>query len=415
MRILVLGGGLAGVTAAFYLARDGHQVSVLERHPEAASETSFANAGLLAPGHAYAWASPKAPGILLRSLFREDQAFRLRLGALPGMIGWGLKFLAQCTEARARANTVRKASLCRYAMECLHEVVAETGVEYDALARGNLYLYRSAKSFAAGVEHMGILRELGLELNVLEGEAITAVDPALGPALERIAGAVHAPADESGDPCTFTRELARWLAEERGVELRFGVELHALEATAGRIERVHTSAGALEAEAYVLALGCDSARLARPLGVRLPIYPVKGYSVTLPARAGAAVPALGGVDEDNLVAYCPLGERLRFTSTAEFAGYDRGWRESDFRAMLRAARELFPEAADYGQPSYWSCLRPMTPDGPPILGKSPVDNLYLCTGHGHMGWTWACGTGRILADVVAGRDPGIDLEGMTYR
>ena len=415
MRILVLGGGLAGVGAAYYLARDGHEVEILERHPHAASETSHANAGLLAPGHAYAWTSPQAPLTLLRSLVQPDQALRLQLAAVPGLWRWGLSFLAQCTNARARANTVRKVRLCRYSMECLREVIEESAIEYDRLARGNLYVYRTEASFAAGIEHMRLLQEQGVELRILERGDIGAVEPALAPVLDRVAGAVHSPGDESGDPCTFTRALARYCESRYGVTLTFGAALRGIEASAGRIDAVHTDAGVRRADLYLLALGCDSAAVARRIGVRLPIYPVKGYSVTLPARDGDGMPTMGGLDEDHLVAYAPRGSRRRLTGTAEFAGSGAGSRERAFATIFRVARELFPPAAYYAKPNYWSCLRPMTPEGPPILGPSPIANLHLCTGHGHMGWTWACGTGRIVADLVAGRDPGIDLEGMRYR
>ncbi len=415
MKVLVLGAGVIGVTTAYYLAKDGHQVTVIDRQSQAACETSFANASLIAPAHAYAWASPKAPGILWKSLFKPDQALRLKLRADPHMWWWCWLFLRQCTEERAGINTIRKLKLCVYSVECLDAVVAETGVEYDALRKGNLYLYRSTESFDKGVAHMGILQNQGLELKVLDSDAVAELEPVLAAVKSRIAGAVHSPTDQSGDARTFSRRLGGYCAGKLGVEFLFDTRIDGIEISADRVERVVTDRGARQADLYVLALGCDSAMVGRAIGLKLPIYPVKGYSVTLPAREGQAALGIGGVDEDNLMAWCPLGERLRLTSTAEFSGYDRSHRPADFRAMFRAAGELFPDAADFQRPDYWAGLRPMTPEGTPILGYARYRNLLLNTGHGHIGWTMSCGSARVTADIAAGRAPDIDLEGLTYR
>jgi len=414
MRVLVLGSGVIGVTSAYYLAKDGHEVTVIDRQAEAAAETSHANAGLIAPGHAFAWASPKAPGILWKSLFKPDQALRLKLRADPHMWSWCWLFLRQCTEERARINTIRKLKLCIYSVECLDEVVADTGVEYDALRKGNLYVYRTQESFDGGVSHMGILRDQGLELEVLDRDAVGAIEPVLAKVKSRIAGAVYSPRDQSGDARMFSRRLAAHCAEKLQVEFLYDTRIKRIETAGDKIQRVVTTRGALKADRYLLALGCDSPILGRGIGLRLPIYPVKGYSVTLPARVGEGAPGIGGVDEDNLMAWCPLGDRLRLTSTAEFSGYDRSYRAKDFRAMFSAAKALFPDAADYERPDYWAGLRPMTPEGTPILGYARYRNLLLNTGHGHIGWTMSCGSGKLTADVLAGRKPEIDLEGMGY-
>ncbi|SMF60577.1 D-amino-acid dehydrogenase [Tistlia consotensis] len=412
MRIAVLGAGLAGVTCAWRLAKDGHEVTVVDRGETAANFTSYANAGLVAPGHAYAWSSPKAPGMLLRSLWRDDQALRFRPNLDPALWRWTVKFLLQCTSERARINTTTKVRLCLYSQQCLQAVVAETGVAYDGRGGGLLYLYRRPASFEAAVAKMAILTGEGVELQALDPAAAAAIDPALAPVAGRLAGAVFAPGDESGDSRRFTIELAK-ACEARGVTFRWGETVQRLAVEGDRVARVATDRGGVEADAYVLALGVYSPHLARDLGLDLPIYPVKGYSVTIPTAGGSDVPRLGGVDEDNLVAYCPMGERLRVTATAEFAGYDTSHRPSDFRYMVKTARELFPEAGDYERPDYWACLRPMTPTNIPILGRSRHRNLFLNTGHGHMGWTMACGTAEIVADAIAGRRPGIDTAGMT--
>jgi D-amino-acid dehydrogenase len=414
MRILVLGGGVIGVTTAYYLAKDGHEVALIDRQSQAASETSYANAGLVAPGHAYAWASPKAPGIMLKSLFNPDQALRLKLSADPRLWWWSWLFLLQCTSERARINTIRKLGLCVYSVEALHEVVADTGVEYDGLNGGNLYFYRTDETFEKGVEHTGILREHGLEMQVFERDRVAEVEPALAPHRENIAGAVYTPGDASGDARMFTRALAAYCAERLSVTFKFDTTITGIATAGDRVDGVFTDSGRLDADVYVMSLGCDSAIIGRKIGLKLPIYPVKGYSVTVPMRASNLAPVMGGVDDDALIAYCPMGKRLRLTSTAEFSGYDTSYRPKDFRAMLRLGRELFPSVADYDQPDYWAGLRPMTPEGTPFLGPARYRNLYLNTGHGHIGWTMSCGSAKVTADLIAGREPGIDLEGMRY-
>ena len=240
------------------------------------------------------------------------------------------------------------------------------------------------------------------------------IDPALEPARDKLAGAIFCPSDESGDSRLFTQGLAA-VCENMGGRFHYGTTIRRIAVAGERVERLVTDRGELEAEAYVLALGCDSPILARQLGVKLPIYPIKGYSVTIPVASANRAPRIGGVDEDNLVAYVRMGERLRITATAEFAGYDLSHRPRDFRHMLAAARDLFPEGGDFDRPSYRACLRPMTPQGTPIFGLGRQSNLYFNTGHGHMGWTMACGAARIAADLVAGRTPAIDLGGMTLR
>ncbi|MBP0590685.1 D-amino acid dehydrogenase [Paraburkholderia sp. LEh10] len=414
MKSIVLGAGIAGVTTAYYLARDGRAVTVLDRRPGVALETSFANAGLVAPGHSYTWASPRAPKILLKSLFVEGQALRLRLNADPHMWAWCVLFLRNCTAARSRENTARKVRLCRYAQHQLQQLTANEQLQYDGIRRGLLYLYRDAASFERGRANMTILVENGLQLETLDAAQVAQREPALAQARERIAGAIYCPTDESGDAHQFTRQLQR-ACERLGVRFVFDAPISRIEATADRITGVRTSAGLMEGDDYVLALGSYSPILARPLGYRLAIYPVKGYSATFPVGPAHRPPQMGGVDENHLVAWARFGERLRFTATAEFAGYDTHHTPADFDSILRTARELFPDGADYTKPGYWAGLRPMTPEGTPLIGATRHRNLFLNTGHGHMGWTMACGTARLLADIMAGRTPELDMTGMTIK
>ncbi len=412
MRVVVLGAGVVGVTTAWYLAGDGHEVVVVDRQAAVGRETSFANAGLIAPGHVYSWASPRAPMILLRSLWQEDTALRFRLKADPRMWGWGLRFLANCTAARNRANTLRKLSLCLYSQKLLRELAQSAGLQFDHIAGGLLYLYRERGHFETGVANMAMLRDNGLPLEAVDADRIVELEPQLAGAKHKFAGAIYAASDESGDCFKFTEGLAA-AAARKGVRFHLGDPILRLEKSNDRIQAVVTEQSRLEGDAYVLALGSYSPVLARPLGLDLPIYPVKGYSLTLPIDGRAGAPALGGVDEANLVAYARLGDNLRLTATAEFAGYDTTADPKHFQGMLRVARELFPDAADYDKPRYWACLRPMTPDGPPILGRTPIANLHLNTGQGHMGWTMAAGCSRIVADIIGGRRPALDIAGLT--
>lgn len=426
MRIAVLGAGVVGVAAAYQLQKDGHEVVVVDRAEGPATFTSFANAGLVAPSHAFAWASPKAPRMMLRSLWRGDQAIRFRPQFTRAQTRWVRRFLGQCTAERAVINTRRKLRLCTYSQAVLQEVVGETALEYDGRRGGLLYFYRSQASFDAAVKKSALLAEADIPVDPLDRDAVVAMEPALAGARDQIAGGVHAPTDESGDAHLFTRRLAE-ACEARGVEFRFGEEVVGFDRIGDDVRAVKTvrpghAAGAgrgaaenrVAADAFVLCLGVMSPQLAKELAIDLPIYPVKGYSMTLPITDAAAAPRIGGVDEDNLMAYCPMGERLRVTSTAEIAGYSDAHRPEDFHQMRARAKGLLGDVADFSQPKYWAGLRPMTPTGMPVIDRSPASNFWLNTGHGHMGWTMANGSARILADLVGQRRPAIEREGMRY-
>ena len=414
MKVLVLGAGLMGVTTAYRLLKDGHEVTVIERNASAAEETSANNAGLIAPGHAYAWASPKAPMMLLKSLWRNDQALRFKPSADPRLWHWSWLFLRQCTDERARINSLRKHRLCLYSQAALNHMARETGVDYDAVKGGLLYLYRSPQSYEKGAAHTALLKDDGQDLRAIDRDEAARIDPALAPVKEKFAGAIYCPTDASGDSRKFTLGVAERCIE-MGARFLYKTALTGFETAGDKVAGVATDKGRETADAYVLALGSESPILARPLGIRLPVYPIKGYSVTLPIAGRNNPPNIGGVDEDNLVAYVRMGDRLRVTATAEFAGYDLSHKPADFTGMLNTMRDIFPEGGDYGRPIYKACLRPMTPEGTPRFGLGAQRNLYYNVGHGHMGWTMACGAARITADLVAGRKPEIDLDGMTLR
>ena len=415
MKTLVLGGGVVGVTTAYFLARAGHEVTILEEKDGLGLEATGANAGIIAPGHSFAWASPRAPRMLWQSLRGAETAIRVRPTADPALLAWGLRFLRECTPARARRNTLIKLRLCQYSQSVMNEIVRAEAIEYHAISRGALYLHRDPAELEAGIKKMALLAEHGQKQEILDAGAVARLEPAFEPVKAKIAGAIRDLGDSSGDSRAFSEELARVCRDKHGVSVRLGTRVTALRADGDRIDGVITSGGVLTADNYVLALGVGAPAVARTAGIRLPIYPAKGYSSTFPLKAGGLAPAIPGVDEQWLVGWSRLGDRLRLTSTAEFAGYDWGWTPRDFNNIRTLARDLFPDAADYERGEYRACLRPMTPDGPPILGLGRHRNLVLNCGHGHMGWTMACGTARIVADLMTGRMPELDLAGLTLR
>jgi D-amino-acid dehydrogenase len=414
MKALILGAGLAGVTTAYELNRDGWDVTVIDREDGAAKFTSFANAGLFAPGHAYAWSSPAAPKSMLRSLWRNDQALRFRPSFDLDLWRWMVKFFGQCNAECAALNTQRKARLCVYSQDIFHETIARDKLEFDQNTGGLVYFYRTASALEAAIARSSLLSDNGVLVEVLDADGITEKEPALAPVKEQISGGLFAPHDESGDAHLFACELVR-VCEKAGVKFIWNTEIHGFKTELAKVAGIVSNKGDYTGDIFINALGVYSPHLARQLGDNVPIYPVKGYSVTVPVSGHKNPPRLGGVDEENLVAYCPMGERLRITATAEYSGYSCAHKPKDFRSMLNVARALFPDGADFEDVSYWAGLRPMTPEGTPIFGRGKYKNLWYNTGLGHMGWTMSHGAARITADLIAGKKPAIDLDGMILR
>ena len=411
MRVLVMGGGVVGVTTAYQLQRDGHEVVLLERNADVALETSWGNAGMIAPGHSFVWSSPRAPWILLKSLFLKDQALRFRPSADPRLWTWSLRFLAECTAAKARNNTLRKHQIATYSQRVLQDTLAAERIEYDRIAQGILYFYRDRAALDAGVAHMQLLAEDGQEIRVLDRAQILALQPSLSGAAQKIAGGIYCPTDESGDCNKFTSGLAA-ICKSRGVEFHTDTTITAIETSGDTVSEVRTANGSFKADAYVMALGCESAALARTIGADLPIYPIKGYSLTIPVGNHKAPPTISTIDERNLVAISRFGDRIRVTATAEFAGYDKSHKPSDFAFMKSVTQELYPDGADYDRAQMWAGLRPMTPDNLPIIGRKRHRNLWYNTGHGHIGWTMSHGSARMAADLISGRTPAIPTAGL---
>jgi D-amino-acid dehydrogenase len=412
MKVLVVGGGVIGVVTAFYLNRAGHEVEIIERQPEPARETSYANGGQVSWSAAAPWASPDVPALALRWLFRAHSPLVLRLRIDPDLWRWLWSFLGNCSNQRFWRNRETMVRLGRYSHECLLELRRDTGIEYEQRTQGSLQLYRTAAELQAAARAIPALERLGVTCTVLDREACLVLEPGLGPVSSSVAGGVHFPGDECGDCRMFTERLAE-VARANGVQFSGSVEVRQILTAGARVEGVLTDDGVRGADAYVLACGSYTPLLLRPLGIHLPVYPLKGYSVTVPVAREAAAPVATLTDEKYKIVVTRLGDRIRVAGTAELAGYDLTLPPKRCETVLHALRELFPEGGDYRAPEFWTGLRPMTPDNLPVIGATPLTNLYLNTGHGTLGWTLACGSGRVLADLISDREPGTALTGLS--
>ena len=413
MRVLVLGAGVVGVTAAWYLAQDGHEVTVVDRHEGAALETSFANGGQISASYAEPWANPDAPAKILKWLGREDAPLLFRLRLDPRQWRWGLQFLVECLPARTRRNTIQCLNLALYSRDCLKSLRDETGIQYDQLERGILTFYTDAQEFAQGVRAAALMREFGCDRDVKSVDECVAIEPALAACRERLAGGIFTVSDESGDAQRFTHELAR-MSEARGVAYRWNVTVESLVREGDAIGSVRCVNGdhrkeVLTADAYVVALGSYSPLLLAPLAVPCLIYPAKGYSATIAIDEHRGAPTVSLTDLAWKIVFTRLGDRLRVAGTAELSGYGRDLNLVRCEALVRRTFDLFPDAGDRETPQFWTGLRPATPSNVPLVGGTRYRNLFLDTGHGTLGWTMACGSGRALADLVAGRRPGVDF------
>ena len=413
MRVSVLGGGVVGVAAAWYLACDGHEITLIDRRDGVGLETSFANGGQISASHAEPWANPQAPRKIVQWLGREDAPLLFRLRADPWQWAFGLQFLIECLPHRTRRNTIQCLNLALYSRDCLRELRRDTAIAYDALERGILTFYTDAKEFEHAVASAALMREHGCDLVEKTVDQCVAIEPALAQCRERLVGAIYTASDESGDAYRFTVELAR-LAGDRGVTFRFGLIVDALEATANGVTgmRCRDASGRAEtvaADAYVVAMGSYSPLVLRPIGVSALVYPAKGYSATIDIGGHRGAPTVSLTDVDAKVVLSRLGERLRVAGTAELNGYDTSLNRIRCEALVRRVFDLFPDAGSRENVQFWTGLRPATPSNVPLVGRTRYRNLYIDTGHGTLGWTMACGSGKALADIVAGRKPGVDF------
>ena len=413
MRVTVLGAGVIGVTTAWYLLEAGHEVTVVDRQPQPARETSFANGGQISVSHAEPWANPQAPLKVLKWLGREDAPLLFRPRADLAQWIWGLRFLRECLPARTRTNTLAILSLAQYSGERLRALRDHTGIQYHCLARGILHLFTDEAGFARVPRRAQLLRDHGLPAEVLSPAECVRLEPALAECRVALAGGLYGAHDESGDARVFTERLAS-LAVRRGARFLLECNVKGLEGTGNRIVGAKVTWGnegheTLTADAWVVCLGSYSPLLLAPLGERLPIYPVKGYSVTVPTGPSHLAPTVSITDEERKLVFSRLGDRLRIAGTAELAGYDTTLNISRCRPILDRAFGLFPRAGDRTNVEYWTGLRPATPGNVPLVGRTRYENLFLNTGHGTLGWTLSCGSAAALADIVSGRAPQVDF------
>ncbi len=413
MRVIILGAGVIGVTSAWYLAQAGHEVTVIDRQPGPALETSFANSGEISPGYASPWAAPGIPAKALKWLFMHHAP--LIIDARPDLakIEWVARMLMNCTSSAYAVNKSRMVRLAEYSRDVLRDLRASTGIHYDERTQGTLQLFRTQKQVDAAYKDIKVLKADGVAFEVLDPEQCVAAEPGLAPNRAKIAGGLRLPGDETGDCFKFTNRLAE-MAQAAGVTFRYGVTIDRLEQVGDRIAAVYTSAGRLTADSFVLALGSYSPFLARPFGMRLPVYPVKGYSITVPIIDAERAPVSTVMDETFKIAITRLGDRIRVGGMAEIAGFNTTLHDRRKATLQHSVEDLFGGAGDQSRATFWSGLRPMTPDGTPILGRSPVSNLFLNTGHGTLGWTMAAGSGRVLADMISGRATEIDTADLGY-
>ena len=412
MHILVLGAGVVGTTTAWYLQKQGHQVTVVDRQNQAGLETSYANGGQISVSHAEPWANPSAPLKVMKWLFQPDAPLLFRPRLDPAQWRWALSFLGQCTSARAAHNIRQMVNLGTYSRSQLQALRNEAGIEYNHLEKGILHFYTNPAEFDGAMEPTRIMQDLGCDRQIIDADRAVELEPALKPIRNRIAGATYTSEDESGDARMFTQNLAKRCAEA-GVEFRYGTEILSFERAGERVLGIQTLRDGhhetLRADAYVLSMGSFSAALASQLGIFLNIYPAKGYSISVPVKNEEAAFNVSLTDDEYKLVYSRLGDRMRVAGTAELNGYSRKLNYTRCRAIVRRTAEVMPEAGYWDQAEFWTGLRPATPSNVPYIGKSHFANLYLNTGHGTLGWTHSCGSAAALADIIDGRKPEVDF------
>ncbi|MGQ0682036.1 D-amino acid dehydrogenase [Bradyrhizobium sp.] len=411
MKVLILGSGVIGVTSAYYLARAGHEVTVIDRQPGPALETSFANAGEVSPGYSSPWAGPGVPVKAIKWLLMKHGPLVIRPNPDPAMWWWLLKMLRNCTAERYAVNKSRMIPLAEYSRDCLRSLRAEIGIRYDERSQGTLQLFRKQAQLDHTGDDIAVLKQYGVPYEVLDREGCIKAEPALAQVKDKIVGGLRLPQDETGDCQMFTAVLAEHAAG-LGVQFKFNVGIDGLVAEGGRIAGVATSEGVMQADSYVAALGSWSSRFLRSVDISIPVYAVKGYSITVNVAEEAGAPVSTVMDESYKVAITRLGSRIRVGGTAELSGYSNTLHPARRATLDHSLTELFPRGGDLSDVQFWCGLRPMTPDGPPIIGATRYANLHLNTGHGTLGWTMACGSGRVLADLLSGRKPDIDTRAL---
>ncbi len=411
MRVLVLGAGVVGVTTAYYLAKRGYEVVVVDRQPSVANETSFANAGQISPGYASPWAAPGIPLKALKWMLQEHAPFSLKLTSDPFQYQWMLQMMRNCTAARYAVNKERMVRMAEYSRDCLDALRAQTGIEYEGRQLGTTQLFRTQQQFDNAAQDMAVLERSGVPYQLLESPDIASVEPALAAVSSTLTGALHLPNDQTGDCNLFTRHLAQ-LAQGLGVEFRLGCTVQSISSHGDQITGVAIDGRLETADQYVMALGSYSRALLAPLGINLPVYPLKGYSLTVPIVEPSMAPQSTIIDETYKVAITRFDQRIRVGGMAQVSGFDLALNPQRRETLEYVTGMLYPQGGDLTQAEFWTGLRPATPDGTPIIGASAYRNLFLNTGHGTLGWTMSCGSASYLADVMSQTTPQISGEGL---
>ncbi|WP_288505196.1 D-amino acid dehydrogenase [uncultured Pseudomonas sp.] len=411
MRVLVLGSGVIGTTSAYYLARQGFEVVVVDRQAGPALETSHANAGQVSPGYASPWAAPGVPLKALKWLFQKHAPLAIRLTGDSNQYLWMAQMLRNCTAARYAVNKERMVRLSEYSRDCLDELRQDTGIAYEGRQLGTTQIFRTQQQVEAAAKDIAVLERSGVPFELLDRDGVARVEPALSAVKHKLAGGLRLPNDQTGDCFLFTNRLAEE-ARRLGVEFRFGAEIQQLSANGDRIDGVRVDGELLTADHYVLALGSYSPQLLAPLGIRAPVYPLKGYSLTVPIVDADMAPTSTILDETYKVAITRFDDRIRVGGMAEICGFDLNLDPRRRATLEMITGDLYPRGGDLARASFWTGLRPATPDGTPIVGATRYRNLFLNTGHGTLGWTMACGSGRLLADLIARKQPQISAEGL---
>ncbi|TAM52858.1 MAG: D-amino acid dehydrogenase [Paraburkholderia sp.] len=411
MRVVVLGSGVVGVTTAYYLARAGHEVTVVDREAGPALDTSFANAGQISPGYAAPWAAPGVPVKAVKWMFQKHAPLAIRLDGTQFQLRWMWQMLQNCTAERYAVNKGRMVRLAEYSRDCLQALRADTGIQYEGRTGGTLQVFRTQQQLDGAQKDIAVLKDANVAYELLNPTELARAEPALAAVSHKLTGGLRLPGDETGDCQLFTTRLAA-LAESLGVTFRFNTSIDALETAGGRIAGVRCGGQTLRADAYVVALGSYSTQLLSGI-VKIPVYPLKGYSITAPIVDVAKAPVSTVLDETYKIAITRFDDRIRVGGMAEIVGFSKTLRQARRETLEMCVNDLFPGGGDTTQASFWTGLRPMTPDGTPVVGRTPVSNLFLNTGHGTLGWTMSCGSGQLLADLISGRRPAIQADDLS--
>ncbi|WP_085299403.1 D-amino acid dehydrogenase [Cognaticolwellia mytili] len=412
MKIIVMGAGVVGLTSAWYLAQKGHQVTVIDRQAKSGEETSFANAGQISYGYSSPWAAPGIPFKAIKWLAQKHSPLVIKPDMSPELYLWTMQMLKNCTEKSYRINKSRMLRVANYSRQCLLDLRDEHQISYEGRQQGTLQVFRNQSQVDSVEKDMKLLADSGTRFKLLNVDECVTKEPGLALVKNKIVAGLYLPDDETGDCHQFCQQLTE-MAKTAGVKFKFNLQVSSLLIENEKIAAVNTSIGTLNADAYVVALGCYSAQLLKPLGINLPVYPVKGYSLTIPMENAEFSPISTVMDESYKVALTRFDDRIRVAGTAELSGFNLGLSSKRKATIAMVAEDLFPQAGDITKAEFWTGLRPMTPDGTPIIGKTKISNLYTNTGHGTLGWTMACGSGKLLADIVSDSQVEIDTCGLS--